>query len=194
MIGIIDYGAGNTRSLKNALEKLGQRYCMVRTPKELGCAHKVIFPGDGAAGAAMQSLLESDLVEAIPRLKIPFLGICIGLQLLAEFSDENSVECLSVIPGKVRRFDTTLKVPHMGWNRVRFTGKFPLARGIKNGSYFYFVHSYYFDAPQEIVYGETVYGRNFPSCIAYKNFYAVQFHPEKSGGAGLKLLSNFCAL
>lgn len=197
MIGIIYYGAGNVRSLTNALQTLGHDCRIVKTPAELTGITKVIMPGDGAAGSAMQNLLESGLIEGIPRLKIPFLGICIGMQLLADFSEEGGVECLSVIAGKVRRFNDLpheLKIPHMGWNQVSLIKKSPLTEGVKSDSYFYFVHSYYFDGLPAATIGETLYGEKFASVISFKNFYAVQFHPEKSGEAGLKLLSNFCRL
>lgn len=198
MISIIDYGAGNIKSLCNALDKLAVPWKIVRKPSELMGSSKVILPGVGAAGSAMQFLLESGLNDAIARLEIPFLGICLGLQLLANFSEEDGVQCLSIIPGKVRRFlqdsgpRTRLKIPQIGWNTVNMCSLTPLTEGIPNGSYFYFVNSYYFDADQKNTVGRTPYGINFPSIVRKENFYGVQFHPEKSGDLGLQLLRNFC--
>lgn len=195
MIAIIDYGASNIQSVCNALKKLNQPYKVVSKPQELADAEKVILPGVGAAGSAMQALLESDFIEAIPRLKVPFLGICLGLQLLADFSEEGNVQCLSIIPGRVKKFSTPqLKIPQIGWNKVEFIKRSPLFKGIPNGSYFYFVNSFYFEAPEENIVGKTDYGIPFASIIQRGNFYATQFHPEKSGLMGLKLLRNFCEL
>lgn len=193
MIAIINYGAGNIKSVCNALEKLEQSYKAVSNLGELACAKKVILPGVGAAGSAMQSLLEAGFIEAIPRLTVPVLGICLGLQLLADFSEENNVECLSVISGRVRKFPgQELKIPQIGWNKVAFKKRSPFLDGIPSGNYFYFVNSYYLDAAEEDVLGETDYGVSFASIVRKSNFYATQFHPEKSGEIGLKLLRNFC--
>ncbi|MFA6521183.1 MAG: imidazole glycerol phosphate synthase subunit HisH [Candidatus Gracilibacteria bacterium] len=193
MIAIIDYGAGNIQSVCNALKKIGQEFKIANSPEGLCGADKIIMPGVGSAGAAMQSLLESNLIEAISGSGVPFLGICLGMQLLADFSEEDGVQCCSIIPGRVRKFnDGRLKVPHMGWNKVERTQKSPLLSGIGDGNYFYFVHSFYFDAPQEFVVAQTIYGLKFPAIIQKDNFYAVQFHPEKSGPMGLQLLRNFC--
>lgn len=210
MIAIIDYGAGNLQSVANALKKLGQEFKLVKEPSELTRAEKVILPGVGAAGAAMQKMLASGFIEELPRLKIPLLGICLGMQLLADFSEEGGVQCLGLIPGRVKKFTQLdvvllmqniiclaslrlgLKVPQIGWNKVDFTQKSPLTDGIPDGNYFYFVNSYYFDAPDKYVIATTDYGISFPSIIQKENFYATQFHPEKSGETGLKLLNNFC--
>jgi len=193
MIAIIDYGAGNIQSVCNALKKIGQEFKIANSPEGLKDADKIIMPGVGSAGAAMQSLLESNLIEAISGSGVPFLGICLGMQLLADFSEEDGVQCCAIIPGRVRKFnDGRLKVPHMGWNKVERTQKSPLLQGIGDGNYFYFVHSFYFDAPQEFVVAQTIYGIKFPAIIQKDNFYAVQFHPEKSGPMGLQLLRNFC--
>ncbi|MBI2638381.1 imidazole glycerol phosphate synthase subunit HisH [Candidatus Peregrinibacteria bacterium] len=195
MIAIIDYGAGNLKSVCNALEKLGQRYKVVFKPQELRSAKKVILPGVGAAGNAMEMLSKSGFKKSIPRLKIPFLGICLGMQLLADFSEEDDVPCLSIIPGQVKKFlSRALKVPQIGWNKVKFVKSSPLTEKIRNESYFYFVNSYYFDSPRKNVIGKTNYGLPFASIIQKNNFYAVQFHPEKSGPIGLQLLRNFCKL
>lgn len=192
MISIIDYGAGNIRSVENALTFLKQPFRIVRKAGELRGSSKVIFPGVGAAGTAMQYLLESGLIDAIGRIQVPFLGICLGLQLLADFSDEDNTQCLSIIPGRVQQFPPTLKVPQIGWNSVIITQPSPLTDGIPDESFFYFVNSYYFDAPAENTLGMTPYGLEFPSIVRKDNFYGVQFHPEKSGEIGLRLLRNFC--
>lgn len=212
MIAIIDYGAGNIQSVCNALKKIGQEFKIANSPEGLKDADKIIMPGVGCAGSAMQSLagappkrgingltgqkpglLESNLIEAISSTKIPFLGICLGMQILADFSEEDGVQCCSIIPGRVKKFnDSRLKVPHIGWNKVERTQKSPLLNGIGDGNYFYFVHSFYFSAPQKFIIAQTIYGIKFPAIIQKDNFYAVQFHPEKSGPVGLQLLRNFC--
>ena len=193
MIAVIDYGASNLQSVCNALKILMQEYKVVFRPQELVGAQKVILPGVGAAGSAMNSLLKSGFADAIPRLNIPFLGICLGLQLLADFSEEGNTSCLSVIPGRVKKFlSGQLKVPQIGWNRVEFVKPSPLFEGIPHESSFYFVHSFYCDAPEENTFGKTLYGASFSSVLQKENFYATQFHPEKSGVLGLRLLRNFC--
>lgn len=193
MIAVIDYGASNLQSVCNALNTLKQPYKVVSKPQELADADKVILPGVGAAGSAMQALLESDFIEAIPRLKVPFLGICLGMQLLADFSEEDNVQCLSIIRGRVKKFTSKqLKIPQIGWNKVEFIQPSPLFEGIPNDSYFYFVNSFYFDVPKENILGQTLYGLPFCSILQKENFYATQFHPEKSGKLGLRLLRNFC--
>lgn len=193
MIAIIDYGAGNLQSVANALKKLGQKFKIAETPQALARAERVILPGVGSAGAAMQRMLETGFIDAIPRLKVPFLGICLGLQLLADFSGEDNTECLAVVPGRVKKFSQEeVKVPQIGWNKVNFAKKSPLTADIVDENYFYFVNSYYFDAPDEYVIATTDYGVSFASIIQKENFYATQFHPEKSGELGLQLLNNFC--
>lgn len=196
MIAIIDYGASNLQSVCNALKKLRQEFTVVKNPQSLAGAKKVLLPGVSASGPAMQQLLESGFIDYIAGLKIPFLGICLGMQLLANFSEESNVQCLSIIPGKVKKIPSEkLKVPHIGWNKVALlnaSAQSPLLVGISNESYFYFVHSFYFEAPEEMTIGKTYYGIGFSSIIQKKNFYGVQFHPEKSGEIGLQLLNNFC--
>lgn len=195
MIAIIDYGANNLQSVCNALTTLKQEWKVVQKPQEFARAQKIILPGVGAAGAAMQNLLESGFIEAIPRITVPFLGICMGLQLLADFSEEGNVQCLSIIPGRVRKFSAqNLKVPQIGWNKVEFVRESPLCAGIPDNSFFYFVNSFYFDASRKNVLGITQYGTPFASILQKENFYGTQFHPEKSGPLGLQLLRNFCEL
>lgn len=191
-IAIVDYKAGNTGSVKNALDRLGVRSVITADPGAIQAASGVIFPGQGRAGPAMRELKRTGLDKLIPALKQPFLGICLGMQLLAETSDEDDAVCLGVMPGSCRKFSPALKTPHLGWNIVDFTRKSPLTEGIGSGQYFYFVNSYYFDAGEACVAGTTSYGFNFPSFVQKGNFFAVQFHPEKSGAPGERLLRNFC--
>jgi imidazole glycerol-phosphate synthase subunit HisH len=191
MIQIIDYGAGNIRSVQNALKQLGIESKVISSAKELKTDCKTIFPGVGAAGNAMQELKARGFAEVIPQIKAPFLGICLGMQLLMEFSEENDTQCLGIIKGKVLKFPTTVKIPQIGWNKVGQKKSNPLFKDISNKSYFYFVNSYFVNAEP---IGATDYGIAFTSVINKDNFYGVQFHPEKSGGIGLTLLNNFCKL
>ena len=191
-IGIIDYGAGNILSVKNALIKLGRNFALSADPAVLGTCDKLIFPGVGAAGAAMSALRARDLQNFIVNFEKPFLGICLGLQLLADRSEEADTKCLGILPGEVKLFKTGLKVPQIGWNRVNFMKESALFDGIVDESNFYFVNSYHLQTDDEFVLAKTLYGCFFPSIIRKNNFYATQFHPEKSGERGLKLLSNFC--
>ena len=193
-IAIIDYGASNLQSVANALTSLGRSFEIINDPKKLVDFDKVILPGVGAAGSAMEKLKESGFADILPKLKVPTLGVCLGLQLFTDFSEEGNTKCLSIISGEVKMFKNDLKVPHMGWNKVEFIKESPLTSGIPNNSFFYFVHSYYLETKDEFVIGKTAYGINFPAIVQKNNFYAVQFHPEKSGEWGLKFLSNFCDL
>lgn len=192
MIAIIDYKAGNIGSVKNALDRLDVEYCVTADSTIIKSADGVIFPGQGRAGQAMKELISSGLDKIIPELKQPFLGICLGMQLLADFSEENSTQCLSIIPSKCRKFPNNLKTPQLGWNKVDFMQNSYLTKNIPNGEYFYFLNSYYFDAAAKYVIGETSYGFNFASIVQKDNFCAVQFHPEKSSKQGNQLLKNFC--
>ena len=193
MIQIVDYGAGNIKSVQNALKQLGTNSKVISSAKELKIDCKTIFPGVGAAGSAIKNLKERGFDQAIPQIKAPFLGICLGMQLLMDFSEENDTQCLGIIAGEVRKFPETVKIPQIGWNKVSQTNpQNPLFKDIPDQSYFYFANSYYADANPKNEIGTTNYGINFPSIINKKNFYGVQFHPEKSGGIGLKLLNNFC--
>ena len=207
-IAVVDYGMGNLRSVVNALEAVGDardRVLLTSDPKQLAAADRVVFPGQGAAGDCMRAIDDYGLREAIVEAanQRPFLGICMGLQVLIEHSEENSgTDCLAYLPGQVRYFGdqhrdadgTRLKVPHMGWNRVKRTREHPLWRSIADGSRFYFVHSYYLDEPDnELTAAQTDYGFAFTSVIARDNLFALQCHPEKSADAGLQLLRNFIA-
>lgn len=204
MIAILDYKAGNLTSVERALNHLRFPCRITNSHDEIRKADKVIFPGVGAAGKSMESLRELGLDTLLPELfasGTPILGICVGLQVLFDFSEENETRCLGILPGRVRRFQETpasekgnnLKIPHMGWNAVEFVADHPVFQNIAPGSEFYFVHSYY-PQPAEtgITAGITSYGITFTSAVAFRNLAAVQFHPEKSGPPGLQLLENFC--
>ena len=195
---VVDYGMGNLRSAQKGLEKAGVKAVITSDPAAVQSADAVVLPGVGAFQDCMANLTSAGLVapvlEAIEQEK-PFLGICIGMQLLMTISEEFGVHRgLDIIPGRVVRFDpdTRLKVPHMGWNRVHYSGDSRLFEGIEDGSFFYFVHSYYV-APEDgsVVCGWTDYGERFCSAIARDNLFATQFHPEKSHNHGLKVLQNF---
>jgi imidazole glycerol-phosphate synthase subunit HisH len=200
VIAIIDYKAGNLTSVKLAFQTLGVDAEITNDAGTIMAAERVVFPGVGAAGAAMAHLNATDLGEAI-KAKIvqgdPFLGICFGMELLFEFSEEDGgVPCLDVIPGRVKRFNPIhekYKIPHMGWNSVSLIQSHPLLAGIEDQSEFYFVHSYYCAPSDETyIYGQTNYAEaEFASIVGRDNFLATQFHPEKSGRIGLKLLENF---
>lgn len=193
-IAVIDYGASNLRSVANALVSLGQSFEIVTSAEKLAVAKKVILPGVGAAGSAMRALREKGFASAVPKLSVPVLGICLGLQLFADSSEEDATKGLGILPGAVRRFKTELKVPHMGWNKVRLAKDSLLTRGIPDGSFFYFVHSYYLDVEQDFIIGKTTYDVDFAAIAQKGNFYGTQFHPEKSAEAGMKILDNFCRL
>jgi glutamine amidotransferase len=194
MITLVDYNAGNVTSLLYALKGLGAEVQVSSDPDVLGKASKIIFPGQGAAGAGMAVLKERGLVEVLQKTTVPFLGICLGMQLLFESSEEDNSKGLALVPGRVNRFENkNFKVPHMGWNLVKYSGESPLFKGIPDESFFYFANSY--KAPLgESTQGVTFYGEPFSSVIQKNNLFGVQFHPEKSGEMGLKLLSNFLAL
>lgn len=194
MIAIIDYKAGNVASVKNAIERLGSACTVTSDPEEILSADGVIFPGQGRAGTALSELQKARIDTVIPRITKPFLGICLGMQLLGRFSEEDDTKCLEVFHGISRKFPPTLKTPHLGWNKAELTKKSPLTAGITNGSYFYFAHSYYMDASEDQTAGTTSYGFDFTSIMQKNNFFAVQFHPEKSGAQGLRLLTNFYEL
>jgi imidazole glycerol-phosphate synthase subunit HisH len=205
MIAIIDYGMGNLRSVEKALEKLGHASVITSHASEIAAAERVILPGVGAFGAAMANLNASrdgrsplsESVRDAVRSGKPFLGICLGMQLLFETSDElGEHRGLGLLPGRVFRFDfggdRTLKIPHMGWNELAFPRPTPLMQGLTEGTQVYFVHGYYC-APNDpaLIAATCDHGGPFCAAISAGNVHAVQFHPEKSGAAGLKILSNF---
>jgi glutamine amidotransferase len=206
MIAIIDYKAGNLRSVERAFNYLNQPCVITADPEKILAAERVVFPGVGAAGSAMNNLRTSHLDDVLRRVierGTPFLGICIGFQLLFESSAEDDAECLGVLPGRVVRFPAghndpltgqPLKIPHMGWSRVAFTKEHSLFTDVPTESEFYFVHSYYPEvADQAIVCAKADYGINFACGVVRENVAAFQFHPEKSGRPGLKMLENFCS-
>ncbi len=199
-IGIVDYGRGNLRSVFKALQFLGFEAVIVKEPAKLESCARIILPGVGAFGDGMTQVEKLGFREVlIQRIRagVPFLGICLGLQLLFESSEESTgVSGLSVFKGQVPRFQGAIKVPHMGWNQVAFASdkdpKSELTRNIPQNSYFYFVHSYFVKPEsKEIVFGKTNYGSEFASAIRKDNVCAVQFHPEKSQSAGLQFLKNW---
>lgn len=199
MIVIIDYQAGNLTSVVRSCKALGVEGTVTQDPAVVAQASRVIFPGVGAAGKAMATLRELGLDQALRQCfdrGIPILGICLGAQVILEQSDENDATCLGLVPGRTRalpRVDA-LKVPHMGWNRVRFLKSHQVFKGLPEAAEYYFVHSYY-PAPESatMVLGVTEHGIEFPSAIGRRNLVATQFHPEKSGRFGLQILENFLA-
>jgi len=205
-IAVVDYGMGNIRSVVNALETVGDsrdRVVLTSDPRQLLEADRIVFPGQGAAGDCMRAIDEYGLRDAIVRAaeSRPFLGICMGMQVLIDFSEENQgTDCLGIFAGKVNYFGDSqrdqsgvkLKVPHMGWNRVRQSRPHPLWNSIDDNSRFYFVHSYYLEVESPaVVAAECDYGRRFSCAIARDNLFALQCHPEKSADVGLQLLRNF---
>lgn len=193
MLAVIDYKAGNLYNVANALKYLGADFVFSGNPEVLRRASKVILPGVGSARPAMESLAEQGLVETLKQMRVPFLGICLGLQLLFDASEEDDTPCLGVLPGTVRRFDDSrVKVPQIGWNQVRYRSDgAPLFQPIPDGSFFYFVHSYYAPLLDGVTLAVTDYAGTFSSAVRKDNYWGVQFHPERSGDAGLQLLRNF---
>jgi len=196
MIAVIDYGAGNLRSVANAIARLGYQPMITSQARELSEAQAVILPGVGAAGNTMENLRNLGLVEPIKQLIAddrPFFGVCIGLQVLFTGTEEGGGhDCLGIIPGRVKKLPAGLKVPHMGWNQVSQLISHPLFEGIPDKANFYFVHSYYGEPEDSsLVAGETEYGITMGSVIVRGNLVATQFHPEKSGEFGLKMYANF---
>ena len=192
MIAIIDYDAGNVRSLQFALERLGVNSVLTADPEVIKAAYKVIFPGQGAAASAMKKLQQTGLDQLIPQLKQPVLGICLGMQLLCDTTEEGGVNGLGIIPGKVVRFSNKVKVPQMGWNTVTNLQS-PLFKDIKEDDYMYLVHSYYVPILDATI-AQSNYDGPYSVALQKDNFYGVQFHPEKSSKAGSQLLQNFLAL
>jgi len=207
-VAIVDYGMGNLRSVAKAIEHVAPDKNVVVTsqPEQVAQAERVVFPGQGAMPDCMRELEGRGLREAVIAAAAarPFLGICIGQQMLFEHSEEGDTPGIGILPGEVMRFPADarmrgadgghLKVPHMGWNEVTRRGEHPLWRGIADGARFYFVHSYYVaPAASHLTAAETEYGSRFTSAVARDNIFAVQFHPEKSAQAGLAMLANFVA-
>lgn len=203
MIAIIDYHAGNLASVKRSLEALGVEAVVTQDPQAVARAERLVFPGVGAAGQAMENLRRLGLDQALRQAfeaGTPILGICLGAQIILDFSEENEVSCLGLIPGRVRALDglkgrgqgQLLKIPQMGWNEVDFLRPHPVFQGLPRGVEFYFVHSYYpAPAADQYVLGVTTHGGQFPSALGAESLVATQFHPEKSGRFGLAVLKNF---
>ena len=201
MIAIIDYGAGNLQSVKKALDFIGAENIITDDPKVILSADKVLLPGVGSFGDAMDSMHKSGLVETIKECALsgkPFLGICLGLQLLFEESEESpGIKGLGIFKGKIKKFssDMGLKIPHIGWNSLNIKQNDTIFKGIPENSYVYFVHSYYLHAEDEKdIATVTNYGIDFHSAVGKGNIFATQFHPEKSGDVGLKILRNFASM
>ncbi len=198
MTAIIDYDAGNIKSVEKAVQFLGKEAVITREPEKLLSADRVILPGVGAFGDAMEKLQSYGLIDVIRKITekgMPFLGICLGLQLLFDESEEApGVKGLSLLPGKIVRFpeDKGLKIPQIGWNSLSFPKNSPLFEGIKEGSYVYFVHSYYLSAddPGDVA-AKAEYGVKYDAAVAHGRIFACQFHPEKSSDTGLRILKNF---
>jgi glutamine amidotransferase len=191
-IVIIDYGAGNIKSIQFALNRLGVKAVLSNNPKDILSADKVIFPGVGEASSAMKMLKDSQLDIVIPSLKQPVLGICLGMQLMCRLTEEGDTKGLGIFDVNVKRFSNDVKVPQMGWNTITNL-KSTLFNEVRDNEYMYLVHSYYADLCNETI-SETTYGLVYSSSLQKDNFYGVQFHPEKSSKAGEQLLKNFIEL
>ena len=201
MMVIVDYGMGNLKSVQNAFTKIGFKTVITDNPNLIKEADAIVLPGVGAFRDAIKLLkdkkIDNELIDAIKAGK-PFLGICLGMQLLFTFSEEGGLfDGLNIIPGRVKRFPVSVKCPHLGWNKIKFIHNSnrninPIFEGVLDESYFYFVHSYYCEVDNSpIIYSSTDYGLLFTSSIWRDNLYGVQFHPEKSSEQGLKILKNF---
>ena len=195
MIGIVNYGAGNIFSLTSALSRLGLSYGMINTEQDFDQYSHIIIPGVGHAGAAMEKLNQTGLVDSIRQLKKPVLGICVGMQLLTAHSQEGDAELTNIIPLETKLFDKDhgIKIPHMGWNKKKKKNNL-LFEGVENQTQFYFVHSYFIEYNAIFEIATATYGLQYSAAIQKDNFYGVQFHPEKSGAAGEQLLLNFSKL
>jgi glutamine amidotransferase len=201
MMVIVDYGMGNLKSVQNAFAKVGYKTVITDNPNLIKKAGAIVLPGVGAFRDAIKFLkdkkIDKELIKAVKEGK-PFLGICLGMQLLFTFSEESGLfDGLNIIPGRVKRFPASVKCPHLGWDKIKFTYNSnhsinPIFKGVLDGSYFYFVHSYYCEPVNpQVIYSTTDYGLDFSSSIWKGNLFGVQFHPEKSSKSGLKILKNF---
>lgn len=194
MIAIIDYKMGNLRSVENALKRLGAEFVVTAEADVIKRADRVLLPGVGNAAEAMENLRQANLVEVIRSLRRPVLGICVGMQVMCRHSEEGDAKCLGIFDAKVRRFEPTAeeKVPHMGWNSIgNLESK--LFKGINGGEMVYFVHSYYPELCPDTI-ATTRHGVMFSAALKYENFYGTQFHPEKSGDVGERIIANFLKL
>jgi glutamine amidotransferase len=195
VIAVVDYGIGNLGSVTKGFRRAGAEVELTGDPERLRRASALVLPGDGAFGAAMAEIEGRGLLpvlrEAVER-GTPLFGICIGMQLLFEESEEHgSHRGLGLLPGRVRRFEDGLPVPHMGWNTLRARREHPILEGVADGAHVYFVHSYYCDAPDDVVIADSDYGRAFPAIVGRGTVLGMQFHPEKSQAVGLRLAANF---
>lgn len=199
MVVVVDYQAGNLASVVRALTALGAQSRVTEEPEEVAQASRVVFPGVGAAGKAMAVLRQRGLDEALRQVMsrgVPLLGICLGAQIILEFSEENDTPCLGLLPGRAKALPRQpgIKIPHMGWNRVDLVRPHPVFADLPPTAEYYFVHSYFPEpARPEMVAGITEHGGPFVSAVAWENLVATQFHPEKSGRFGLHILANFLA-
>ena len=195
LIAIVDYDAGNLRSVQKALERFGGHAEITADADRIAAADALVVPGQGACDSSMRHMRKRGLVGPIKdyiSVGRPFLGICLGLQLLLDSSDEGDEPCLGIVPGACRRLPSGQKIPHMGWNQVTWRKEHPVFQGIEDGAHFYFVHSFYADpADKTVIAGTTDYGVEFCSAAAWDSVAAVQFHPEKSGATGLRIYENF---
>lgn len=194
MIAIIDYKMGNLRSVENALKRLGAGFVVTADPDVICSADRVLLPGVGNAAEAMANLRAASLLGVIRSLRRPVLGICVGMQVMCRHSEEGDADCMGLFDARVKRFTAApdLKVPHMGWNRIgNLESK--LFKGIDGGSHVYFVHSYYPELCPDTI-ATTVHGTMFSAALKYENFYGTQFHPEKSGDVGERIIENFLKL
>lgn len=194
MIALVDYGAGNTASVSNVLKQLNADFILSNDKQVISNSEKVILPGVGEASSAMRKLKELDLIVTLKSLSKPFLGICLGMQLMCEKTDEGNAECLGLIPVGVKRFDDLkVKVPHMGWNQIGSVTDRKLLNSINEQSYFYFAHSFYVPL-NKFTTSVCNYAIDFSSSVRYINFFGVQFHPEKSAVQGIQIIKNFIIL
>lgn len=194
MIAIVDYKMGNLRSVENALRRLGAEFVVTADAEVIKRADRVLLPGVGNAAEAMDNLRKAGLVEVIRSLRHPVLGICVGMQVMCRHSEEGDVDCLGIFDSHVKRFEPSqqVKVPHMGWNRIgNLESK--LFKGIDGREYVYFVHSYYPELCPDTI-ATTTHGKMFSAALKYENFYGTQFHPEKSGDVGERIIANFLKL
>jgi len=191
-LAIVNYGAGNIKSIQFAFQRLGYQAVLSDIPEDILKADKIIFPGVGEASSAMKKLRNSGLDQLIPELRQPVLGICLGMQLMCQHTEEGDTKGLGIFHNRVRRFSNKVKVPQMGWNTINNL-KSNLFKGISAGSYMYLVHSYYAEDCDEAI-AHTDYGHTYASALEHDNFFGVQFHPEKSSTVGEKVLSNFLKL
>lgn len=194
MIAILDYKMGNLRSVENALKRLGAEFTVTDDAGVIRSADKVLMPGVGNAAEAMENLRSASLVDVVRSLRRPVLGICVGMQVMCRHSEEGDVDCLNLFDARVKRFEPSadLKVPHMGWNRISNLES-KLFKGIDGGEYVYFVHSYYPELCSDTI-ATSRHGVMFSAALKYENFYGTQFHPEKSGDVGERIIENFLRL